>query len=136
MSTFSLLLSIPVALPAILAVIAGTLKLAFRHEFATAAESWRLPWGSSNWVILGLPVAESGAGGLTIALLAAGYPHLAAGLIAVLYFCLAAGQLLVLRLAERPSCGCFGRTAGPIGTRIIVRATVLSLLPVAAIIVS
>jgi hypothetical protein len=131
-----LLLAISVALASILAVVAGIFKLAFRPEFAAAAASWRLPLSNLRWLTVGLPVAESGVGGLTIALLAVGYPRLAAGLIAVLYFGLAGGQLLVLRVAERPSCGCFGRTSGPIGTRTIVRAAVLALLPVAAIIVS
>ena len=91
--------------------------------------------GNLRWLTVGLPVAESGVGGLTIALLAVGFPRLAAGLIAALYLGLAGGQLLVLRVAERPSCGCFGRIAGPIGTGTIVRAAALALLPVAAIIV-
>ncbi len=86
--------------------------------------------------MLGPPVTESGAGGLTIAHFVAGYPHVAAGLIAVLYLCLAAGQVLLLRLAERPSCGCFATSSGPMGTTTIVRAAVLSALPAVIVIVT
>jgi hypothetical protein len=125
-----------IGIPASVAVIAGVIKLRFRREFATAVVAWGvLPPRGIRPFTTGLPAAEVAAGLAAIGLTLMGRQVAAVALLAPLFLLLAAGQAVILRRSVNPSCGCFGRTAGPIGTGTIVRAAALALLPVAAIIV-
>lgn len=126
-----------IGIPASVAVVAGLIKLRFRREFASAVVSWSLVRAKGiRALTYGVPTVEIATGSAAVGLMLMGRPVAAAALLALLFLLLAAGQALILRLGTNPSCGCFGRTAGPLGTGTIVRAAVLSLLPVAAIVVS
>jgi len=125
-----------IGLPAAVACAAGAVKLRFRREFATAVVAWGvLPPRGIQPFTTGLPAAEVATGVAAIGLTLMGRQVAAVALLAPLFLLLAAGQAVILRRSVNPSCGCFGRTAGPIGTGTIVRAAALALLPVAAIIV-
>jgi hypothetical protein len=126
-----------IGIPASLAVIAGVIKLRYRQEFASAVVSWGLVRGRGIALIVnGIPACEVAVGLAALGLALVGRPIGAAVLLALLFLLLAAGQAVILRRSVNPSCGCFGKTSGPIGTRTIVRAAVLALLPLAAIIVA
>lgn len=125
-----------IGISASVAVIAGVIKLRFRREFASAVVSWGLvPTKGIRALTYGVPIVEVATGLAAVGLTLIGRQVAAAAFLALLFLLLAAGQAVILRLRVNPSCGCFGRTSGPIGTRTIVRAAALALLPVAAIIV-
>jgi hypothetical protein len=131
----TLLVDLLLAIPAVVSLAAGLMKLRYPREFRAAMISWRVvPATALVPISVALPTLE-----IAIALLAfasldvAGLRVPAAAALVALFAAFVAGQVFIRWRTPAASCGCLGRKADRLGRATLARSIVLAALAVVAL---
>jgi hypothetical protein len=119
-----------VALPAVISLAAGVLKLRYQGEFRAAVVSWRVVPGTAVIPFArAFPLVEVFAGAIgLVSLVLAPLRYMGAMCLVVLYAAFTIGQLAVRSRAPAADCGCAPNASQRIGRKTLSRSAVLGSL--------
>lgn len=119
-----------VALPAVISLAAGVLKLRYHREFRAAVVSWRIvPGGAVIPFARTFPLVEVFAGAIgLVSLVLLPFRYIAAMCLVSLYAAFTIGQIAVRSRAPAADCGCAPNASQRIGRKTLGRSAVLGSL--------